>query len=84
MGGIWFSGRSDRLRINNLFHEFKLADGISRLILPGAKPALNRSKRRERRARAEPEAAARHGTESQDRLDNGQRLSPRGPMTENG
>src|ERR1700675_807700 len=45
------------------FHEVKLVDGISRLILPRCKQALNRRKRRQRRARAEPKAAARQGTE---------------------
>jgi hypothetical protein len=45
------------------FHEVKLVDGISRLVLPGAKHSSNRRKRRRRSVRAQHRAADRNGTE---------------------
>ena len=65
------------------FHEVKLVDGISRLILPGAnKPPTEGRQGNEER---DPSLKRRLGKarKSRDRLDKGQRLSPRGPINEN-
>ena len=62
------------------FHEFKLVDKITRLILPGAnKPCTEANEGNEER---EPSLKRRldKAQKSQDRLENGQRLSPRGPI----